>query len=114
MDIDTRVAEQFGKAIAQGDFAAAHALLTIQAQRSHSPGTLKQSVEHMLANSDGPIQHVEVMKECVLAEWADKRDGDVAYVYVALSGDSFSEAATVVLATEAGAIRIREIEWGRP
>jgi len=35
-------------------------------------------------------------------------------VYVALTGDGFCEAVTVTLTREAGTIRIRELEWGRP
>jgi hypothetical protein len=35
-------------------------------------------------------------------------------VYVALTGDGFSEAVTVTLTQEAGTIRIRDLQWGRP
>jgi hypothetical protein len=114
MGVDTRVPLKFGRAIAKGDFVAAHALLTKGAQESHPPEALKRAVEEMIAIGDGPIEQVDLVKECILEDWPDRQDGDVGYVYVALTGDGFCEAVTVTLTTEAGKIRIREIEWGRP
>ncbi|HEY6169504.1 MAG TPA: hypothetical protein VI454_15795 [Verrucomicrobiae bacterium] len=114
MAVDTRVAVQFGHAIAQGGFRAAHALLTEEARASHSPENLKQAVEKMIALGDGPITDVSLVSGCILDDWPNKQEGDVGYVYVALDGDGFCEAVTVTLAQEAGNIRIRKLEWGRP
>jgi hypothetical protein len=114
MAVDKTVPLQFGRAIAKGDFAAAHALLTERAQESHPPEVLKQAVEEMIAIGDGPIEEVDLVEECILEDWPDKQEGDVGYVYVALTGDGFCEAVTVILTTEAGKVRIRELEWGRP
>jgi hypothetical protein len=114
MAIDTTVPLQFGRALADGDFAAAHALLTKLAQESHPPEVLKQAVEEMIAIGDGPIEQVNLVKECLLEDWPEKREGDIGYVYVALTGDGFCEAVTVTLTTEGGEVRIRELEWGRP
>ena len=112
MSIDTQVAEEFGKAVAHGDFVEAHALLTEQAQNLYSPAALEQEVKAMTAYAEGPIQEVEVMD--TLDAWPDKLDGDVAWVYVSLAGDSFAEAVTVVLTNTPNGIRIRWLEWGRP
>jgi len=114
MSIDTQVAEQFGEAVAIGDFAAAHALLTKRAQQAHSVQAMKQQVADMTAYADAPIRYVEVMSDLALEDWPDKRDADLAWVYVALSGDSFSEGAYVLLITTDDGIRIGEVEWGRP
>jgi len=114
MGVDTRVAVEFGSAVAQGDFVAAHALLTKQAQESHPAETLKQAVEEMISIGAGPIEHVHLVSSCILEDWANKQAGDVGYVYVALTGDGFCEAVTVTLTREAGKIRIRDLEWGRP
>jgi hypothetical protein len=108
------VAEQFGHLIAKADYAAAHALLTKEAQKIYSPEDLKAAVEWMTAYAPGPIRQVEVMSDFVLEEWPDKQDGDVAIAYVALTGDGFCEAVTVTLAQEGHNIRIRQLEWGRP
>jgi hypothetical protein len=114
MAVDTRVAEQFGRSIAQGDYATAHSLLTEGARAAHSPDDLKQAVEQMIAIGDGPITDVALVSECILEDWPDKQESDVGYVYVALTGDGFCEAVTVTLTREADKIRIRELEWGRP
>ena len=114
MAVDTQVPLQFGRAIAQGDFVGAHALLTRQAQELHPPEALKQAVEQMIAIGDGPIEQVGLVNECILEDWPGKQEADVGYVYVALTGDGFCEAVTVTLTTEAGRICIRELEWGRP
>lgn len=111
---NTEVAEHFGKLIAKSDYAAAHALLTKKAQKIHSPDGFKQIFEQMTAYAPGPIRQIEVMKDFVLDDWPDKKLGDVASVYVGLVGDSYVEAVTVILAKEAGTIRIRHLEWGRP
>ena len=105
---------EFGHAIARCDYLAAHSLLTEHAQAVHSPDSLKQAVEEMIEDGHGPIAEVVLVSECILEDWPRKQKGDVGYVYVALDGDGFCEAVTVTLATEAGNIRIRDLEWGRP
>jgi hypothetical protein len=112
MDSDIKVAEKFGTALASGDFTGAHKLLTGQAQKTYSPESLKQEVSDMTSYAPGPIQHVEVMK--ALKAWPDRKPGDIAWVYVALTGESFSEAVTVILCSTESGVRIREMEWGRP
>jgi len=114
MAVDTRVAEQFGRSIAQGDYAAAHSLLTKGARAAHSPADLRQAAEQMIARGGGPITDVALVSECILEDWSNKQESDVGYVYVALNGDGFCEAVTVTLTREADEIRIRQLEWGRP
>jgi hypothetical protein len=114
MAVDRQVPLQFGRAISQRDYLGAHSLLTKGAQELYPTEVLKQAVEDMIAVGDGPIEQVDLVEECILEDWPDKKDGDVGYVYVALTGDGFCEAVTVTLTTEAGKIRIRKLEWGRP
>jgi hypothetical protein len=68
----------------------------------------------MISVGYGPISQVELVKECILEDWPDKKNGDLGYVYVALTGAGFCEAVTVTLTTDNGQARIRELEWGRP
>ncbi|MBS0262256.1 MAG: hypothetical protein JSS02_09925 [Planctomycetes bacterium] len=114
MAVDTRVAEQFGQFIAQGDFASAHSLLTASARAAHSPADLQQAVERMIAKGEGPITEVTLVSECILDDWPSKQADDVGYVYVALDGKGFCEAVTVTLTREDDQIRIRTLQWGRP
>jgi hypothetical protein len=112
--IDTTVAEQFGHAIVRGDFEAAHAFLTEDAQKIYTPQAMRESVTLMTSYADGPLLRVRITEGAVWDEWPDKQFDDVATVYVSLEGDSFAEAATVILATTDDGLRIRDIEWGRP
>ncbi len=114
MTANIEVAEQFGHLIAKTDYAAAHLLLSKEAQKIHSSEDLKAAVEEMTAYAPGPIQQVDVMSEFVLEDWPDKQDADIASAYVGLIGDDFCEAVTVTLAHEGRNIRIRQLEWGRP
>jgi hypothetical protein len=112
--IDAEVPEQFGQAIVRSDFAAAHALLSPDARKAHSPGALKQAVLDMISYSDESIQRAYVLHDFILDDWPEKQPGDVAWVYVALEADDLAEAAYVRLVTTDEGIRIREIQWGRP
>ena len=113
MDANKKIAKQFGKFIAKSDFVAAHGLLTKGAQKRHSPDKLRKNFEQTTAYAPGPVRKVEVMGD-VLGDWPDKRDGDIAWVYVSLYGDDYVEAVSVTLAEETGVVRIRHLEWGRP
>ena len=46
-----------------------------------------------------------------LDTWPEKKKGDVGWVYVAIAGDDFSEAVTVVVAQVGDRLAIRSIEW---
>lgn len=114
MELAIRIAEQFGRHIADGDYGAARTLLTKEAQQKYSAESFKQSFEKMTAYEPGPIHRIEVSPEFMLEEWPEKGADDVASVYVGLFGEEYVEAVTLVLAREDGDIRIREVEWGRP
>ena len=109
-----KVAEQFGKLIAKMDYPAAHALLTQETQKVYSPCDIRWTVEAMTAHMTGAIRLVELPEELIRKDWPDKRPGDIASVLVRLIGDVFVEPVRVVLVEEAGAIRIRHLEWGQP
>lgn len=109
-----QTAERFGEAIIRGDFSAAHALLTPEAQQAHSPDKLKSAVAEMLTYAEEPLKRASVVPEATLTDWPGKRPGDVAWIYVALEGDSYSEAVSVVITDTPHGARIRALEWGRP
>lgn len=109
-----RVAERFGNLLVQGDYAAALALLSSQARAVHTPENLRRAVEEMTAYAPGPIRRALLVPEGTLEDWPGRRDGELARLYVALEGDAFNEAVSVLLVREGDAIRIRELEWGRP
>ena len=49
-----------------------------------------------------------------LESWPDKKQDDVGWVYVSISGDDFGEAVTVVVSADNSGMSISSIEWGRP
>ena len=114
MDRISRVAGEFGKFIAEGDYFAAYNLLTEEAQAVRSPDEFKGAVAEMTTYAPGPIREVEVMEDYILEEWPDKKEHDLAVIYVALAGDGFNEGVTLTLTQERRHVRIRDVEWGRP
>jgi len=108
------VAQHFGDCIAKNDYAAACTLLTKDAQSTITPEVIKNAVTTMTAYAPGAIQEAKVMEEFTLEDWPGKQPGDLAVVYVALNGESFSEAVTLTLVQDGEDVLIRHLEWGRP
>ena len=102
----------FAQALVAGDFKGAHRLLEPGLGTQFTPAKLETTYRDMISYGGGPAREVRVM--AVLDYWPARQPSDVGWVYVAISGDSFSEAVTVTV-TEVGGLKlIREIEWGRP
>jgi len=108
------IAQEFGDCITNRDYGAACALLTKQLQGSTTPERICNAVSTMTSYAPGPIQEAQVMDDFTLEDWPGKQAGDLAVVYVALNGDSFSEAVTLTLMKQGEDILIRELAWGRP
>ena len=66
----------------------------------------------MLEYVEGPPDFVGVIT--TLQEWPARQAGDVGWAFVAISGQSWCEGVSVVVAREDGRDVIREIEWGWP
>jgi len=107
-----KIAFEFANSIVNGDFAAAHELLTEQQKSDWSPNSLREEYEEMIEYGEGPVTLIEVMNE--MTEWSAKKDKDIGWAYVAMSGDGYSEAVAVVVCNENNHLKIRQIEWGRP
>lgn len=108
------VAQRFGDCIAKKDFASACALLTKELPSATTPESIKNAVATMTAYAPDSIQEAQVMDDFTLEDWPGKQPGDLAVVYVALNGNSFSEAVTLTLAQYGEEVLIRHLEWGRP
>jgi hypothetical protein len=106
------LADKFAHALTEGRFDDAQALLVGDQKKSSSAATLKKQYEEMIAYASGPSAHIEVMQ--TLDTWPEKQRGEVGWVYVAITGDDFSEAISVVVAQEGDLQGICQIEWGRP
>ena len=98
------VAQQFAQHLVARDFAAAGAMLATPTP----PDELKQRYEAMVAPI-GKIASTQVME--TMTDWPEKKSGDLGWAYVALVGETGSEAVTVVVTRDK---KIRSVEWGRP
>ncbi|GAA5520639.1 hypothetical protein LQ318_02810 [Aliifodinibius salicampi] len=107
-----KLAFQFASAITNGNFSEAYRLLSEEQQNELNPERLEKAFEKMIEYGKGPVHHIELMKE--MTEWPSKEAKDVGWAYVAMVGDGFSEAVSVVVSEENKKYKIREIEWGRP
>ena len=107
-----RVALEFARALDAGRYEDAHRLLAADLARELTPAKLKENYEGMIAYGPGPARSVVLL--FALGYRPDSRPEDIGWAYVAIVGDDFSEAVTVVVSREDGRPVVREIEWGRP
>jgi hypothetical protein len=114
MSPHVQLAHKLGDLIAKEDYAAAHRMLTRQAQIAWPVQEMKRRSDSMRSYSPGPFTDMQVMEEFMLEDWPAMQDGDVASIYISLSGDNFCEAVSVIVTQEDGDLRIRDLEWGRP
>lgn len=106
-----QVAHDFAAALVAGDFTAASEMTTARYRATTSPAQLQERFAAMVAPI-GKLGAVQVMT--TMADWPAKRAADVGWAYVAISGDGASEGITVVITSEQGVSRVRDVEWGRP
>ena len=104
--------EAFARALVQREFDAAASMLSAALRVPMAGGLLQDEFDNMISYAEGSAINVELM--VYESEWPTMQPGDVAWAYVAVWGDGFSEAVSVVLANEHAQNVIRSIEWGRP
>jgi len=73
---------------------------------------LQATFEDMIPIDWGEVNPIEIGE--TMMEWPAKESSDIAWVYVILGGDVYSEALTLIVTDENGSIKIRDIEFGRP
>ena len=107
-----QLAVKFAEALVSGHFQSARACLTSSCAEANNEGQLKAQLEEMTAYAGTPATHV--MLVTTMEQWPDQRPNDVGWAYVAIDGEGFSEAVTVIVENERQTPAIRYIEWGRP
>jgi hypothetical protein len=102
----------FARALARRDYPAAYAM-TSGEYRSRTTMADMQAAFEAIVPMDSPMAgSVEV--GLTMETWPDKQPSDVGWAYVSIGGDVYSEAVIVVVAQEAGTLKIRTVEFGRP
>jgi hypothetical protein len=109
-----KLAFAFARALVDGEFEAARALLSDPLRELWTAARLAQEFTEMLAYGDRPADHVEVVRFDDMEGWAIRQTWDLGWAYVAIYGDGFNEAVTVIVGDQAGRPVIRDLEWGRP
>ena len=107
-----RLATDFASALKDERFGDAHALLTGPLQLVMPLDTLAEAYREMISYGSGPTTDIELMH--TMEEWPGRQDADLGWAYVAMWGDDFSEAVTVIVHAGVDGPRVRQIEWGRP
>lgn len=107
-----QAALEFARSLAARDYPAAHAMTSRSFQAVTSPGQLKNAFESIVPLDWGPVEPVELGE--TMTSWPGKQATDLGWVYVSIGGDVYSEAVSVIVMSENGSARIREVEFGRP
>jgi hypothetical protein len=102
----------FVQALAARDYPAAHAMTAQAYRRRCTVEQLRVAFEAIVPTDWGPVEPLEVGH--TMDDWPDRQPGDLSWAYVSIGGDTYSEAVIVVITSEDGVARIREVEFGRP
>ena len=107
-----RLAVTFAKHLTAGRFDDARAMLSDNLQQQYLSSDLSREYSAMVSYGGSAPDTVELVS--TMDTWPARQIDDLGWAYVAISGDGFSEAVSVVVAQENPHALIRELEWGRP
>lgn len=109
-----QLAVRFANDLVSGDFDRAYTLLSPELRADLTPDRLRETYEAMIEYGDGPPTDIELIVTMEQWQLPEQRSTDLGWAYVAIAGNGYSEAVTVIVeATEDGPT-IRHLEWGRP
>ena len=106
------IALEFTESLAAREYQKAYAMTTEQYRNRTTVEQLRSAFETIIPTDWGPMGPIEVGE--TMTSWPGKQSDDIGWAYVSIGGDVFSEAVIVVVTSEQGEARIREVEFGRP
>ena len=106
------IALEFTQSLAARDYEKAYAMTSHQYRSQTTVEQLRADFETIVPTDWGPMDPIEVGE--TMTSWPAKRPSDIGWAYVSIGGDVYSEAVTVVVTSEQGGAKIRDIEFGRP
>jgi hypothetical protein len=106
------LARSFGEALARREYTEAYEMTSGQYRERVSLEQLQAGFEEIVPLDWGEIGPIVVQP--LLDDWPGKQPSDVAWAYIGIGGDVYSEAVTVIVEDDAGELRVREVEFGRP
>lgn len=107
-----QVALEFARSLAAREYPKAYAMMSQGYRQTGTVDELRSGFEAIVPPNWGPIGPIEVGQ--TMTSWPGKQPADVGWAYVSIGGDLYSEAVIVVVTSENGEARIREVEFGRP
>lgn len=102
----------FANALVAGEYNVAYNMLSTSLRAELSLVQLKEKFESMIRYGPSAPNSVKVMS--FLNNYASKEALDIGWAYVAINGDGFCEAVSVIVTQEETKPVIRHIDWGRP
>lgn len=109
-----QLAVRFAKALAREEFALAHTLLSPELGADLPLDRLREDYQRMIEYGDGSPTEVELIITMDPVQLHEYRPNDLGWAYVAIVGNAYSEAVTVIVESVEGKAAIRHLEWGRP
>lgn len=106
------IALEFAKSLAAREYPKAYAMTSLGYRQKNTVDQLRIGFETIVPTDWGPTDPIEVGE--TMTTWPGKQPSDLGWAYISIGGDVYSEAVTVVVTSEDGEARIREVEFGRP
>lgn len=107
-----QVALEFARSLAAREYPKAYAMMSHGYRQERTVDELQIGFEAIVPRAWGAIGPIEVGQ--TMTSWPGKQPDDVGWAYVSIGGEAYSEAVIVIVTSENGEARIREVEFGRP
>jgi hypothetical protein len=107
-----QVALEFARALAAREYPKAYAMMSHGYRQGRTVDELRAGFEAIVPRDWGAIGPIEVGQ--TMTNWPEKQPSDVGWAYVSIGGEAYSEAVIVIVMSENGEAKIREVEFGRP
>ena len=107
-----QVALEFTRSLAAREYPKAYALTSQEYRKQLTVDQVRTRFEAIVPTDWGAMGPIEVGE--TMTTWPGKQPSDLGWAYVSIGGKVFSEAVTVVVTSENGLPRIRQVEFGRP
>ena len=107
-----QIALEFTKCLAAREYPNAYAMTSQEYSQRNTLDQLRTAFEAIVPADWGAMGPIEV--DQTMTSWPGKLPSDLGWAYVNIGGNVYSEAVIVVVTSQNGEPRIREVEFGRP
>lgn len=107
-----QIALQFAQSLVAREYLKAYEMTAREYRQRATVEQLRSAFETIVPTDWGAIGPIEVGQ--TMATWPGKQPDDLGWAYVSIEGDVYSEAVIVIVTSEQGEPKIREVEFGRP